>query len=346
MSVRDESGPENMENRFFRWRGIDASPTQIVPQDLLPQLPPTDVRYFVGILEHLDRLLPAAGLTFFLTWQLDCSHEAMDNAVILLCEEQNQTPSYHRRVKAIFKTGGLRRTPLRETMRLPASIAWRILLRDARNVVLGLKRQRQYGQGGQVVTPIYDIPYGPCALLDIDPLPIEQRPVDVFFAGESPSGWTLRAKFISRKQMAAAVAATRVALPQCRMESMTGAVDSANLLGPEAYTQALANAKIALAPRGNSDAETYRIFEAAKLGCVIISEPLPSRWYYQECPAVAIPAWSALPDVLRSLLNDPARLAHLSLRSRQWWDSTISETAIAKFIAQNLARKDPGLRLA
>jgi len=335
-----------MENRFFLWRGIDASPTQIVPEELLPRLPPTDVRYFVRILQHLDHLLPPAGLTFFLTWHLDGFHEAMDNAVVILAgDERNQTPSYHRRVRAIFKIGGLRRSPFRETLRLPTSIAWRILLRDARNGALQAKRRLQHGLRGHVVTPMYDIPLGPFALLDIDPPPIEQRPVDVLFVGGSAPGWTLRAKVVARRQMAASVAAARVALPQYRMETMTGAFASGEGLGPEAYTQSLADAKIALAPRGNF-AETYRLFEAAKLGCVIVSEPLPSRWYYRGCPAVSIPEWSALPGVLSSLLNDPARLTQLSLRARQWWYSTVSEAAIAKFIAQNLARTDRVLQRA
>jgi len=309
--------------------------------------PPTDVRYFLRILQHLEQLLPAAGLTFFLTWHLDGCPEALDNAVVILVgDEQNLTPSYHGRVKAIFKTGGLRRSPFRETLRLPTSIAWRILLRDARDGAIQVKRRLQYGLRGHVATSMYEIPFGTFALVDIDPPPIEQRPVDVFFAGGSASGWTLRAKFIARKQMAAAVEAARVALPQCRMESMGGTLASGKWLGPEAYTRTLADAKIALAPRGNCDAETFRVFEAAKLGCAIVSEPLPSRWYYRGCPAVSIPGWSALPGVLSSLLNDPAKLAQLALRTRQWWDSTVSEAAIARFIAQNLARTDPVLQRA
>jgi hypothetical protein len=327
-----------MENRFFRWRGIDASPTQIVPKDLIPQLPATDSRYFVGILRHLDLLLPDAGLTFFLTWNLDAYHEAMENAVVLLVgDEQNQAPKYRHRVRVIFKTGGVRRSPLGETMRLPVSIAWRVLLRDARDRAVKVQRGFRKGSSGGAVTPMYEIPFGPFALMEYDPPPVEQRPMDVFFAGGAITSWTLRAKFVARRQMAAAMAAARAALPQMRTAEMGGAASSGKWLGPEAYTQSLANAKIALAPRGNCDAETYRIFEAAKLGCVIISEPLPSRWYYRGCPAISIPHWSALPGVLRELLNDPARLQQLSLRAREWWDTMICEEAVAKFIAQTMA---------
>ena len=124
------------------------------------------------------------------------------------------------------------------------------------------------------------------------------------------------------------------------MGSILDSQDSNQRLGPAAYTQALANSKIALCPRGNYDAESYRIFEAAKLGCVIVSEPLPSRWYYQGCPAVILRTWSELPGVLRDLLSEPAKLRRLSRRGRQWWDSTVSEAAVARFIAMNVG---PGL---
>lgn len=326
-----------MENKFFRWRGVDASPTRIVPADVLPQLPLTDARYFVRILQHLDRLLPDAGLTFFLTYHLDDFHEAMEGAVVILpCDEQHQTPAYHRRVKAIFKTGGIRQDPVGETLRLPAPIAWRMLLRYSRDAAVRIKRKLRPELRTRVNTPIFEIPFGTFALVDYDPLPMEQRPVDVFFGGEAPTGWTLRAKFIARRQMAAAVAAARAALPQLRLQASAAGAASKQSLGPAAYTQALAHARIALAPRGNTDAESYRIFEAAKLGCVVISEVQPSRWYFENCPAIMLPKWPELPDVLRDLLNDPARMVELSRRTQQWYEEKASEAGVAKFIAEKL----------
>jgi hypothetical protein len=328
----------NVQNRFFLWLYCDGSPVQIALEDLPPGLPATDVRYFLGILQRLDRLLPGEGLTFVLTWHLDAFHEAMEDAVVIMVgDERYQTPSYQRRVRAIFKTGGVRPNALQETLRLPASIAWRALLRDARNSVTGIQRRWRYRPPGQPATPIYELPLGYFTLRDIDPPPIDQRPVDVFFAGTlAVSGWTLRASVAARKQLAAALGEAQAALPQYRIESLLAAPTTGKRLGPEAYTQALASARIALAPRGNLD-ETFRLFEAAKLGCVIVSEPLPQRWYYQGSPVVSIPKWSALPGVLRGLLNDPATLKELSRRGRQWWDSKLSEEAVANFIAQCLA---------
>ncbi len=333
-----------MPNRFFLWLYSYASPVQLDLGNLPPDLPATDVRYFLRILQHLDQLLPGAGTTFVLTWHMDAFHEVMKGAVIILVgDERYQTPSYQSHVRSIFKTGGVRPNPVRDTLRLPWPIAWRALLRDARNGALLIERWLRQGSPGKEVAPIGELPLGYFQLGDIDPPPLHERPVDAFFAGSlSVTGWSVRSSIAARKQMAGAVAAAQRALPQYRIESLLG-LASNKKLSPEAYTQALAHAKIALAPRGNFD-ETFRRFEAAKLGCVIVSDPLPPRWYYQGCPVVTLPRWSELAEVLKGLLADPAKLAERSRRTRQWWDSTLSEAAVANFIARRLAGKD-GARL-
>jgi hypothetical protein len=329
-----------MRNRFFLWLKEYPSPVQIIPKDCLPQLPMTDCRYHVRILQYLDELLPDEGLTFVVTWHVDDFHEVMEDAVILQQEDERyQIPWYHRRVRVLFKVSGLRPNPVWDTLRLPPSIAWRCLLRDARNSLTRMRHMLKHGPPGKISTPMYEFPLGTFALLDFDPLPIEQRPVDVFFAGSLVKrGWSLSASPVARQQMGAAMAAAQKALPQYRIETLFRPPKYDQGLGPAAYTEALANAKIALVPRGITD-ETCRLFEAAKLGCVIVSETLPSRWYYQDCPAIRVHKWSELPGVLSSLLSNHTKLEELSLRGRQWWDSTISEKAIAKFMAQRVPGK-------
>jgi hypothetical protein len=95
------------------------------------------------------------------------------------------------------------------------------------------------------------------------------------------------------------------------------------------------NAKIIPCPRGNFD-ETYRLLEAAKSGCVIVSEPLPNRWYYHDAPVIQVRSWSDLPAVLQALDREPERLRELSARTRRWWDESLSEQAVARYIAQHL----------
>lgn len=324
-------------NHFVIWPGTDSTPRAIVPSEHLTSMPMTDSRYFVQILAELDRLLPDAGLTFVLTWHLDRFDARMKDSVVLLVgDEMYQTPSYINRVRAVFKTGGIRRNPLSQTLRLPFSVSWRVMLRDARNAAVRFRRALRFGAPSDRQVPIHPLPLGYFALQETVPAPVEQRPVDVFFAGSlSVSGRGLRPSVHARLQMSAALAECRAALPQHRIESTIDVAAGARVLSPEQYTRALAGTKIALTPRGNFD-ETFRLFEAAKLGCIIVSEPLPPRWYYENCPVQIIRAWSDLPAAVERLLSNLDRLGDLSQQTRRWWDETLSEPAIAKYISMRI----------
>lgn len=325
-----------MRNRYYTWYGNRPEAEEIVPSGIAVSMPPGDARYHVGILAELERLLPDAGLTFFLTWRVDDFHPAMQDAVVMLVgEERTQVPTYHQKVRALFKTMGYRRDPLAATLRLPFAIAWRSLLRDARNSVISSRRAIKHGLKRRRV-PFFDIPPGYYSLLEMEPPAIEHRAVDVFFSGScATAGWSLSAPYIARQRMAAAVEAARTALPQYRFEWQPQTGGFAQGLSPREYTAALANAKIALAPRGNVT-ETYRLIEAAKMGCVVVAERVSPRWYYRDCPVTFLRDWSELPAILAQLLADPAKLADLSARTRQWYESTICERAIAKFIAEQV----------
>lgn len=331
------------QNRFFWWPYGSARPMELDLRDLPADLPATDVRYFLGVLEHLDHLLRGAGITFVLTWHLDAFNRIMKDAVILLLgDEQYQRPSYQHYTRAVFKTGGVRPNPLCDTLRLPWGVAWRAALREVRNRLNGIHRWLKHRPPRRVVIPMGELPLGYFQLRAVEPPPIDERPIDAFFAGGlNANGWSVRASVSARKQMAAGLRAAQKALPQDRIQSLLAAHATGTRLDPEAYTHALANTKVALAPRGNFD-ETFRLFEAAKLGCVIVSGPLPKRWYYRDSPVVSIPKWSTLREVLRDLLGDPPRLRELSLRTRQWWDQQLSEVAVASYIAERLRSRATG----
>jgi hypothetical protein len=138
--------------------------------------------------------------------------------------------------------------------------------------------------------------------------------------------------------MRAGLEAAQKVLTGYRIVSSLELLGHPQKLGPLEYTQALANARIALAPRGNFD-ETFRLFEAARMGCVIVSEPLPVRWYYADCPIVQIRNWAELPNVLKGLLSDAQSLTELSDRTRRWWDEVVSERGVARYIFDRL--KEP-----
>ncbi len=331
-------------NRFFIWRAEAARPSEFSP-DETPDGGASDVRYFYGLLRELDRLLAGRGITFLLTWQLDRFDARLrDSVVLLIGDEKYQAPSYLRSVRAVFKTGGTRRNPLQAALRLEPGLAWRVLLRELRNSALAVRRGREtqtaeLRTGAAGAGPMYELPMGYYGLTEVPFVPFGQRQVDVFFAGsiERGAGFTVRPRLAARRQMSTALEAAGRRLPDVRISCRRSGpfANPAEMLDPASYSERLMQAKIALCPRGNFD-ETFRLCEAAKLACVAITEPLPSRWYNADAPAVQLERWSSLPAVLEELLSDPAGLARRSERMREWWRDRLSERAVARYIVERL----------
>jgi hypothetical protein len=330
-----------VSNSFFVWPPGAASAVQFEPQEYLRTGTLSDMSYFSGVLDAVDRTLSQAGITFLVTWNIDAFDPRFEDAVVLLIgDERYQTPSYADRVRAIFKTGGLRANPLQRTLSLPCAIAWRVILRDMRNRFVALRRRgiRRSSYPAQ-----YEIPLGTFHLIEVPFVPIEARAIDVFFAGTAPklSRADPRPSVASRLRLKEAICEAEAALPAWRFEHALTRTDRV-LYSAEEYSSKMMNARIVPCPRGNFD-ETFRLFEAAKSGCVIVSEPLPDRWYYRNAPVIQIKRWSALRGVLQELDREPARVSELSVQTRRWWNETLSEPAVARFIAAHLdSSVEPG----
>jgi hypothetical protein len=84
------------------------------------------------------------------------------------------------------------------------------------------------------------------------------------------------------------------------------------------YLADLANTRIALCPRG-SLRDTYRLFEAARLGAVPICEPMPRRWFYEEAPVLLVRSWANLGPLLDDLLDDPVALRQHHEAITKWY---------------------------
>lgn len=330
-----------MRNRFFRWDYEAGGADEIDPHALRTAGPVSDARYFAGVLAEIDRMLPDRDMRFLLTWNVDAFDERFRDAVVLLIgDEQYQRPSWSAQVRAIFKTGGTSRNPLRATLSLPPSIAGRVALRDLRNASRSVvRRSRRSSSDATYNAPLFELPLGVHNLVDTPSVPFAQRSVDVFFAGSigDRSRLSARPRVAARRQMATALMQMQRPTPDLNIDCVTfgefGA--AADALGPETYSARLMDAKIALCPRGNFD-ETFRLFEAARCGCVAITEPLPRRWYYAASPAVQIRAWSELPATVRSLMADEESLARRARDMREWWRTVVAEQPVARYICARL----------
>jgi hypothetical protein len=329
-------------NRFFIWKADARGASEFSPSAMRGAAAGTDLRYFYGLAAELDRLLDGAGLTFLLTWHLDAFDQRFRDAVVLLIgDEKYQAPGYAHLARAVFKTGGTRRNPLRASSSLAPAIAWRVLLRELRNSLLAYRRRRHCAGPA---APLLELPMGYFGLSDVPWVRFEQRTTDVFFAGsiESTRGFTVRPRLAARRQMVDAVDAARARLPALRLQSTSSGpfANPQEMLDSETYSRGLMSAKIALCPRGNFD-ETFRVVEAAKSGCVAISERLPERWYNRDSPVIQLDRWSALPSVLESLLSDPQSLLQRSEQMQRWWSERLSERAVAEIIVAALSGSRP-----
>jgi hypothetical protein len=104
---------------------------------------------------------------------------------------------------------------------------------------------------------------------------------------------------------------------------------------PNRYSQSMMQTKICCAPRGTS-IETYRLYEAMRYGCIIISEPLPPHWFYQGAPILQVANWTELNTLLPRLLSNPELMLKLHQQTLDWWQKKCSEVACGQYIVDQL----------
>lgn len=105
-------------------------------------------------------------------------------------------------------------------------------------------------------------------------------------------------------------------------------------LAPAEYAKVLADTKIAICPPGFASNETIRHWEAMRLGCVIVSAPLPRNRFYEGSPIIQLDDWSELLPLLRHLLANPSELRQHHEATVDWWNKTCSEAAVADYMAE------------
>ncbi len=101
------------------------------------------------------------------------------------------------------------------------------------------------------------------------------------------------------------------------------------------YSELMMDTRICPVPRGTR-LETGRLYEAMRYGCVLVTEPLPDRWFLRGLPSITVHDWAELPAIVRDLLGDDARMGRLHRAVREWWLTRCSETAVGRYMATQL----------
>ncbi len=318
-----------------------APPIPFEPPDPDP-VPHPDVRYFARALAAMEERLGRRDLTVYVTWSTDELPSYGDDVVaVVLGDEPARIPRYFDRVAATFKGYGTRPPIGVRPAALPSRLGAAALLEWAEKLAicapgaLAFARRRVRSRA---LPGVFPVPIGYFEQEERPVTPILERPVDVFFAGSVQHVTPRRlpsAKGIAREQMLAALESAHGLTTDLQLFTGFGP-GTAGSLSREEYSTRLMDARICLAPRGNS-VETFRVFEGMRYGCVVLCDPLPrGRWFYDGAPVVEVARWSRLPRILEALLADERALAERQAATLAWWRDRCSEEALGAYMAERV----------
>lgn len=312
---------------------------------------PCDFNYHGEVVRHAVKLLGEADLHFIFTWDVEVVPKTGNNVVVvLLGDEWARRPAYAGDVLAVFRTfTGKSFWPF---IRRGSSMYLEKLVEGAKLVRNRIREARRRNRLNHLITPdnVFEIPLGTYALQDVPFVPWEKRELDIFFRGMlnnevsylRPS--TVTPKNIARARMARSLEQVKASLPSAAIECGLYSADSTKT-SAEAYSRDLMNSRIALSPRG-SHVETFRTFEAAKFGCVVVTNPLPPSPHYRNHPFIIVQDWAELPSRLERLLADPPGLYKRHRDTLWWWRTTAAPEAVGQRMAETLSTLKPELTLS
>ena len=101
------------------------------------------------------------------------------------------------------------------------------------------------------------------------------------------------------------------------------------------YSQKMINSRICLAPRG-SMAETFRLYEGLRAGCLVITNRIPDEPFLHGAPVIQIDHWKELPALLKKYARDIDVLEHYRQDSLAWWQNHCHEKVIGPQVADFL----------
>jgi hypothetical protein len=313
----------------------------------LPQR--ADTRYFGAAFTHMERTLHDHDLDVYLTWDVRRLPGYGSRVVaVVLGDEGGRIPRYLDRVRAVFKCYGTRPAAA-GILDLPrCGLHWLRWLPGA----AGLARGRIAARAGNGPRParVLPIPLGTYNQLELPVVPMRDRQTDVVFAGSVEHAQSALQRIASpkaraRREMLLALDRLGRARPGLRVDvRVTPSFDASVAASPEAYSRALMDARVCLAPRGTSP-ETFRVLEGLRCGCVVVTGKLPNHWFYRGAPLVRLERWEDLPSVLPAL-DDHGEMERRHAASLAWWHERCSEAALGGWLAQRLNEVAPGRKEA
>ncbi len=341
--------------RYFLDLPEEPSPFRFDPRD--PPRRRRDLTYWGAVLLAMEPHLEDDAIDVYVTYDTRELPRYGDRVVaVVLGDEVGRIPRYTTLVRAVLKCYGTRPVlgagPLRNrgltgaTELIQVAVRWSKWMPGA--VAHGRALGRRARNSRDVSSPaaIAVLPLGTFNQLDLPVRPMSERATDLFFAGSVEHGsapWRgfISPKKLARRDMLGAVGRLSAGRPDLTIDlRVTRDFQASEQGSPEEYSEALMASRICLAPRGTS-AETFRLLEGLRYGCVVVSDRLPGHWFYEGSPIVQLDRWSDLEAAVTPLLQSPEALEAASRRSLAWWRTHCSEAAVGQFMAAFLNRSAP-----
>lgn len=319
----------------------------------------TNSDYVAKVLQVVEQRLKVKDLLFYITYdELEELPSYGENVVVIMVgDEWCRIPMYFHKVLAVFRPYGISLFLGYNPLLKPSYLSFLNLIQFLRiwfDRLPGLLNYWFYRfkgrQSGKMRSSnIYTIPLGYYKQLELPIKDLELRHYDAFFAGsvyndtylkgsfkDLITKWIKPPKTLSRQYMIFNANKHKKKRPDLNIElSITSGFFSTATPDARSYSEQIMNAKICLVPRGTSF-ETYRFFEAIRYGCIVITEALPSRWYYDGSPAIQIKDWRHLGGILEDLLNHRERLQEKHQETLMWWKNKCSPEAVGQHIVRQL----------
>lgn len=111
------------------------------------------------------------------------------------------------------------------------------------------------------------------------------------------------------------------------------------------YADFLNSTKVSLCLPGNCSPETFRFYESAKAGCIVVSATMPANGLYESHPGIQVDDINdvnGVAEILQSMLEAPEGHAALQQRSLQTWESHYSPPAVAAMVRRVVESRAAG----
>ncbi len=181
----------------------------------------------------------------------------------------------------------------------------------------------------------YPIPLGyNGSLLDLPMKNITTRKYDVFFSGNV---YRKRIPFYLNIKIHQLINAFNKLLSQSTgKEYLQFNRKFTGGMTPKEYSEILMDTKVALVPEGYLSDISFRFFEAAKMGCVILTRELYDYWFFDKFPGCQLKSWRKLHKHLKLILSDSNQLEEMQKEMLAYYANFCSEKATSQFVIEKI----------